>query len=375
MTNAAIELPTEAATVPRALLARLPKVDLHCHLAGTVRPATLAELARRHGESLPRPLETLYTYSGFYDFIDVLRLGGRVLRTAGDFERVAYEAIEDAARSGARHIEMSFNPQYYLPTGVPYRVQVEGLVAGVRAARCDLDCSALLIAALDRGLPMASAEQTMDDIVRLRHELVVGVGLDGPEREGSPAQMAPLFQRAGRAGLKRTAHVCEDNQTLEEAPPSNVDDCIHLMGCDRLDHGYNLLASEDGLRHARERGVYFCVCGVTSVTRNREKRLRSVRAMVDAGLLVTLNTDDPAMFHTSLTDTYALVLDGCEWGWTQAHAFSLAGVDASWLDDDAKRMLRQRFEHEIAALERELPSAIRAGIPSTLPSFRRSSRS
>ncbi|RMX05735.1 adenosine deaminase [Corticibacter populi] len=348
--------PTHSSPPPSApelarRLPRLPKVDLHLHLAGALRPATLAELATRHGLALPRPVETLYQYRDFYDFIDVLRLGAQAVRQAADFERIAYEAIEDAACSGARHVEMSFNPQYFMPTGVPYRVQLEGLAAGVQAARRDFDCSALLIAALDRGLPMDSAEQAIDDVLSLRHELVVGIGLDGPERAASPAAMAALFQRAGRAGLRRTAHVCEDNQTLAEAPPSNVDDCIELMGCDRLDHGYNLLASQEGLQRARERGVYFCVCGVTSVKQRQHHRLQNIRAMADAGLPLTLNTDDPAMFHTNLNHNYATVLQACGWGWSEACRFSLAGVDACWLDDDAKHALRQRFEREIAVLD------------------------
>jgi adenosine deaminase len=331
-------------------LGRLPKVDLHLHIAGALRPATLAALAHRHGLPLPRPVDSLYVYRDFYDFIDVLRLGAGAVRTAADFERMAYEAIEDAAAAGTRHVEMSFNPQYYMPTQVPYRVQLDGLAAGVRAAERDFGCSALLIASLDRGLPMDSAEQAISDIVAQPHELVVGIGLDGPEREGPPARFAPLFQRAGRAGLRRTAHVCEDNQTLQEAPPSHVRDCLHLLGCDRLDHGYNLLADDDGVQRARDSGVYFCVCGITSVKRNQARRLQSIRAMQDAGLRLTLNTDDPAMFHTDQAHTLGTVLEGCGWSWSEACAFSLAGVDACWLDADAKRTLRRRFEGEIAAL-------------------------
>ena len=114
------------------LLARLPKTDLHFHMAGTLRPATLVALARRYELPLPRPVDTLYSYRDFYDFIDVLRIAAQAVRSSADFERVAYEAVEDAARSSnARHVELSFNPQYFMPTGVPYRVQVEGLVAGL----------------------------------------------------------------------------------------------------------------------------------------------------------------------------------------------------------------------------------------------------
>lgn len=346
-----------------AALRRLPKVELHLHIAGTLRPATLAELATRHGLPLPRPADQLYTYRDFYDFIDVLRLAALAVRTAGDFERMAYEAVEDAAQAGARHVEMSFNPQYYMPTQVPYRVQLEGLSAGIAAAQRDFDCSALLIAALDRGLPLDSAEQAMDDIVGQRHELVVGIGCDGPEREGPPAKLAALYQRAGRAGLKRTAHVCEDNQTQQEAPPHHVADCLQLLGCDRLDHGYNLLASDSGVQRARDCGVYFCVCGVTSVKRNQQRRLASIKAMADAGLPLTLNTDDPAMFHTDPSHTLETVLEGCGWGWKEACALSLAGVEASWLDDTAKRALRARFEREIAQLEAALNASPAATAP------------
>lgn len=330
----------------------LPKVDLHFHMAGTLRPETLVRLARKYDLPLPRPTETLYSYQDFYEFIDVLRIVAQAVRTRDDFELVAYEAIEDAVRtSHARHVEMSFNPQYFMPTGVPYRVQVEGLTAGLLAARRDFGCSGLLIASIDRGLPLDSAEQAMQDIIGQRSDLVVGVGLDGPERAGPPAQFAHLFQRAGRAGFKRTAHVCEDNQTITEAPPSNVAACLDHLGCDRLDHGYNLLASEHAVRRARDSGVYFCVCGVTSAVQRQRQRFEGIKRMVDAGLRVTLNTDDPAMFHTHLTHSYTAVLDASGWGWDQARAFSLAGLDACWLDDDAKRALRKDFEQEITLLE------------------------
>lgn len=341
------------------LLARLPKVDLHLHMAGTLRPATLAALARKYDMPLPRAAEELYVYRDFYEFIDVLRLAARAMRSAGDFERVAYEAVEDAFKSGnARHLEMSFNPQYFMGADVPYRTQVEGLVAGVEAAQRDFPVSTLLLASLDRGMSLRSAEEAMQDIVSHRHERVVGIGLDGPERAATPGQLAALFQRATDAGLKKTAHVCEDNQTLAEAPPSNVADCLDILRCDRLDHGYNLMADPLAVARARDRGTWFCICGVTCVAHRQPRRLDVVKQMVEAGLSVTLNTDDPAMYHTNLTHSYATVLDGCGWGWEQAKKFSLAGVEASWLDADAKRALGRDFERRIADLEAPLAPSV-----------------
>lgn len=339
-----------SAPVPSQLLQRLPKVDLHFHMAGTLRPATLEALADKYRMPLPRATDALYQYRDFYDFIDVLRVVGKVIRDASDFERVAYEAIEDAALTGnARHLEMSFNPQYF--TGVPYKTQLEGLAAGLAAARRDTGVSALLIASLDRELSLQSAEETIDDVLTHRHELVVGVGLDGPEHAGPPVKFAEIFSRVGAARLRRTAHACEDNQTLDQAPPCHVHQCLDLLGCDRLDHGYNLLADEAATERARERGTWFCVCAITSVTRNRARRLAGIEQMSAAGLRLTVNTDDPAMFHTNLTHSYATVLAGCNWGWEQAKQFSRAGVEACWLDPMAKNVLRDEVEQQIVELD------------------------
>lgn len=335
-----------------SLVARLPKVELHCHVAGTLRPTTLADLAAKYDLRLPRAVEALYVYRDFYDFLEVLRLIALVLRDHADFERVAYEAIEDAFRSSnVRHLEMSFNPQYFIPSGASYVTQMNGLVAGIEAAEHDFPVSALLVAALDREWDAASASEMMDSIIAHRHERVVGIGLDGPERAGPPAGFESVYRRATQAGLKKTAHVCEDNQSLAEAPPSHLDACLDLLQCDRLDHGYNLMSSNAAIQRAKDSGIYFAVCGITSVAANRDRRLAAIERMSAAGLKTTLNTDDPAMFHTDMAHTYNHVLDGLGWGWQEAKQFSLAGVEACWLDAQAKAALRIDFQRQIATLE------------------------
>jgi adenosine deaminase len=336
-------------------VAHLPKVELHCHVAGTLRPTTLAALAGKYGLQLPRPVDALYTYRDFYDFLEVLRLIALVLRDRADFERVAYEAIEDAfTTSNVRHLEMSFNPQYFIPSGASYETQMKGLVAGIEAAERDFPVSALLLASLDREWDAASASEMMDLILAHRHERVVGIGLDGPERAGPPAKFEGVYRRATQAGLKKTAHVCEDNQTLAEAPPAHFDACLDLLQCDRLDHGYNLMACDTAIQRAKDSGVYFAVCGITSVAANRGRRLAAIERMAAAGLKTTLNTDDPAMFHTDMAHTYNHVLEGLGWGWREAKQFSLSGVEACWLDAQAKAALRRDFQSQIEKLEVQL---------------------
>jgi adenosine deaminase len=343
-------------TEPRSMdfstfLQRIPKVDLHCHLVGTLRQQTLAELAQRYGLSLPRPAHALYEFADFYDFLDVLRLAASALRKGEDFARVTYEALEDGYRLGnLRHAELLFNPQYFYPYGVTYRTMVDGMREGMAAARSSFGVSALLVPSFDRIIAPEGAMQILDDILAYRPDEVIGIGLDGAERNGPPALFAEVYARAGRAGLKRTAHVCEDNQTLEEAPPRHYAICRDVLGCDRLDHGYNLLA--------RDEGLFFNTCTVTSVTRNLAKRRASIAQMVAQGLNVTVNTDDPVMFKTDIADCYQrLFADQPQWGVAQARLFSLNGVAAAWLDQAEKAALAESFRQELAGLERELAGA------------------
>jgi len=342
-----------------SFLQRIPKVDLHCHLVGTLRQQTLAELALRYGLALPRPAHALYEFADFYDFLDVLRLAASVLRTRDDFARVTYEALEDGHRLGnLRHAELLFNPQYFYPFGVAYRTMVDGMRDGLAAARSGFGVSALLVPSFDRIIDPQGAMQILDDVLAYRPDEVVGIGLDGAERNGPPAIFAEVYARAGRAGLKRTAHVCEDNQTLEEAPPRHYAICHDVLGCDRLDHGYNLLADPAMVARARDEGLFFNTCTVTSVTRNLAKRRASIAQMVALGLNVTVNTDDPVMFKTDIADSYQrLFADQPQWSVVQARTFSLNGVAASWLDQTAKASLAESFEQKLTSLERELAEA------------------
>lgn len=339
----------------RTFLKKIPKVDIHLHVVGALRTGTLRSLAGRYSVALLREQSRLYDFSDFYDFLDILRLSAAVLREREDFTRLAYEALEDGHRAGnLRHAEFLFNPQYFYPSGISYREIVDGLLDGIRAAAHDFGTSCLLVPSIDRQISPAAAMEILDHILAYRPDEVVGIGLDGPERSGPPELFHDVYRRAGAAGLKRTAHVCEDNQTLEEAPPRHYATCCDVLGCDRLDHGYNLLADPSMIARARGDGLFFNTCSITSVTRNLQRRLTSIGKMIDHGLRVTINTDDPQMFKTDIDHCYAVLFEANSWDIERARAFSLDGVEASWLGDDQKRAMRHSFETEIAALSSQI---------------------
>lgn len=339
----------------------VPKVELHCHIAGAVRATTLCEIAKENRVVLPRPAETLYEWQDFYGFLEVLRLGAAAIRRRADFDRIAYECIEDMHRHGnARHVELFFNPHYYAPTGATYPLIVGGLAEGLERAERDFGVSSLLIACIDRSLCLPSeALELLDWMDRDPHPRVVGIGLDGAERAGPPLVWLEAWRRAGRMGLRRTAHVCEDNQTLFEGPPSHVTHCRDALGCDRLDHGYNMLANPDIVERMSREGTPFTMACWSSIVPNRIPRLDRIERMFDAGLNIVLGTDDPTMFATTIGHCWRRVFHHTGWGLREARRLSLAGVDACWLPDDRKAALREEFVAEIAKLERTSQSPSR----------------
>lgn len=334
----------------------VPKVELHLHIAGAVRAATLVELAAANGVRLPRPAETLYQWPDFYGFLEVLRLGALAVRRREEFARVAYECIEDLHRHGnVRHAEIFFNPHYYTPNGATYPEIVDGLIDGLARAEAEFGTSALLIACIDRSVCLPSeALEMLDWVQRHPRPQVVGIGLDGAERAGPPLVWVEAWRRAGRAGLRRTAHVCEDNQTLFEGPPAHFTHCRDALGCDRLDHGYNMLADPAILARAAAEQVPFTMACWSSIPANRAPRQQRIRRLYEAGVNIVLGTDDPTFFHTSMGHCWRTLFDALGWQPAQARQLSLAGVEASWLPEARKAELRAEFSARLDALEAAL---------------------
>ena len=340
----------------------VPKVELHCHIAGAVRAATLVELAAANGVRLPRPAETLYRWRDFYGFLEMLRLGALAVRRREDFARVAHECVEDMHRHGnVRHVEIFFNPHYYAPAGVPYATVADGLAEGLERGERDFGVSSLLIACVDRSVCLPSeALEMLDWMAAHPHPRVVGIGLDGAERAGPPLVWLEAWRRAGRAGCRRTAHVCEDNQALFEGPPEHVTHCRDALGCDRLDHGYNILANPVIVARFAEEQVPFTMACWSSIAPNRAPRRARIRAMRAAGLNIVLGTDDPAMFGTNMGHGWRTVFADGGWGPGEARRLSLAGVEASWLPEDRKAGLHSGFASQLDALDARLDPEDRA---------------
>jgi adenosine deaminase len=339
----------------------IPKVELHLHIAGAIRPETLDELAALNGLRLPKPAAELYRFETFYEFLDALRLAALALANPNDFRRAAYECIEDLHRhGGVKHAEIFFNPHYFTPNGVAYPQIVDGLIEGLEKAEQDFGISSLLIACIDRSVCLPSeALQMLDWMAQHPREKVVGIGLDGAERAGPPLLWVEAWRQAARAGFRRTAHVCEDNQALFEAPPAHFTLCRDALGCDRLDHGYNILADPAVVERAAREQVHFTMACWSGLAWNRAPRRQRIKAMFDAGLDISLGTDDPTIFGTTMGHSWRTVFADLGWGTAEARKLSLSGLRASWLPPDRKAAIEAGFVALLDALELQLDPADR----------------
>jgi len=333
-------------------LKRLPKVSLHVHLAGTVQPSTLVALAGKNGVALPayREPEDLYNYPDFSQFIQIFDRVIASVRDRADFHRITYETLQQAAEHGVRHREMFWNPTSHMACGVPYATAVDGIIDGIRDARTDFGIQCVLIAAINRtGTPELGLEMVQTLLAHPREE-VVGIGMDYAEADNPPEKFWKAYRLAGERGLQRTAHASEDG------PARNVETCLDLLGCERIDHGYHVLEDERITRRCADQGVVFSCCprSTAGVYFGKDLTRHPIREMARQGLKIMVDCDDPPMFQTDPTSDYVAMAESMGFGPEDVREFVLNGLDGSWLDDPTKRRWRREWSREIDALIAQL---------------------
>jgi adenosine deaminase len=335
-------------------LDRLPKVELHCHIEGTMRPGTLVKLARRNGVYLTTgdPTE-LYRYDSLDGFLRVFWSVQSTLAGRDDWARLAYESLVDGADHGLVHREAFFTPARHLASGQDLAAIVAGLEDGLAAAEAETGVTCLLIADMDRAFGPAAGLELVERLAELRRsaapgiERVVGVGMDSTERGIDPVSYRPAFSSALAAGFRLTAHQGENS------PSAAIAACIDVLAVERIDHGLSIMEDAELVARVAAARIPLTVCPTSNI------RIANAFAQLEdhiypqmraAGLLATLNTDDPALIELDLGAEYRSVADAFGWGWSEMVTIALDGVEASWLDETGKADLRQRITQAATAL-------------------------
>jgi adenosine deaminase len=332
----------------QALIAQLPKCELHIHVEGSLEPELMFALARRNGIRLPYAsvdaVRQAYRFRNLQDFLDIYYQGMSVLITEQDFYDLAWAYLERAQADNVRHVEMFFDPQGHTSRGIAFATVLEGLSRAIADASRKLGVKASLIMCFLRHLDEADAERTLDSALAFK-DRIAGVGLDSSEQGNPPGKFKRVFDRAREAGFFLTAHAGE------EGPPSYVWEALDVLGVARIDHGVRSMEDEPLLdRLARER-VPLTVCPLSNVRLRVVKDLADhpLRRMLDKGLVATVNSDDPAYFGGYVQENYRAAAQALRLGRDEVAALARNGIAASLMPEAKKAALLAEVDRVIAA--------------------------
>jgi adenine deaminase len=300
-----------------------------------LEPELMFALARRNGIRLPyasvEALRKAYQFRNLQDFLDLYYQGMSVLITEQDFYDLAWAYLERACADNVRHVEMFFDPQGHTARGVPFSRVVEGLHRAIGDAGRKLGVQASLIMCFLRHLDEADAERTLDSALAFK-DRIVGVGLDSSETGHPPSKFKHVFSRARDAGFFLSAHAGE------EGPPSYVWEALDVLGVARIDHGNRSLEDETLVRRLAHDQVPLTVCPLSNLRLRIVDELahHPLRRMMDKGLIVTVNSDDPAYFGGYINQNYLAVSEALGLGRDEIAAIVRNGIESSLMTMSGK---------------------------------------
>jgi adenosine deaminase len=337
----------------RELLHALPKAELHVHLDGSLRPATMIELAREYGTVLPvSEPDALGDYMyvrdarDLVDYLDRFAITLSIMQTADALERIAYELAEDAAAENVRYMEVRFCPALNAQEGLTPHGAVEATLKGLRRAEQDVGIRTGIIVcglrSMSPGVSLEMAEVAID----FKDRGVVAYDLAGGEKDNPPKLHRDAFDRARKANLAVTVHAGE------AFGPASISQAIRYCGANRIGHGTRLFEDPDLMAYVNDFRIPLEIC----LTSNVQTRATSsfaehpARLYFDHGLVVTLNTDNRLMSGTTMTDEFLRAHEHLGFSWDELCAIALHGFESAFMPHQEKQALLAVIREEIAAL-------------------------
>jgi adenosine deaminase len=333
-----------------AFARQMPKVELHIHLEGSIRPATLLELAERNGVELPAQdvdgLHDFYRFRSFAHFIEVYVTITRCLQTPDDYCLIAYEFGADCARQNVRYAEVTFSiVTNVIYARLPWQTIVEGLNAGRAQARTEFGVDWRWVFDIVRDVPDTQA-QVVEIALAAQDRGVVALGLGGSERDFPPELFVQSFERARQGGLHSVPHAGEI------AGPESIWNALKLLHAERIGHGVRCVEDPTLVDHLRERQIPLEVCPTSNICLGvfPSYEAHPLRRLWDDGLFITVNSDDPPLFNTDLNHEYAALVEHFGFTADELERVSLNGLHASFLLPAEKEELELAFQAQFAQL-------------------------
>lgn len=285
---------------------KLPKAELHLHIEGTLEPELMFQLAQRNNMRLPyenvEALRRAYNFSNLQDFLDIYYQGMDVLQTEQDFFDLTWAYLKEVSTQAVRHVEIFFDPQGHVERGLHFETVLSGISGALEKAEDELDISFGLIMCFLRHLDEGSAFETLE--LALPHrDKIIGVGLDSSEVGHPPSKFARVFEKVRKEGFQVVAHAGE------EGPPAYVMEALDILKVDRIDHGNASMLDQNLIERLVQEQIALTVCPLSNTKLGVVDDMANhpLPAMLNAGILATINSDDPAYFGGYLNANYRAI--------------------------------------------------------------------
>jgi len=321
----------------------LPKIELHLHIEGTLEPEMMFKLAQRNSIELPYDsvdeIRDAYHFTKLQDFLDIYYQGARVLQTEQDFYDLMWAYLEKVSSQNVRHAEIFFDPQTHTQREISFETVINGLVRASEDAQEQFGISSELIMCFLRHLSPEEALNTMDQ-ARPFKEMIFGVGLDSSEKGRPPSLFKEVFDRAIDEGYVPVAHAGE------EGPAEYVWEAVELLDVKRIDHGVRAIDDPKLINYLVEEQIPLTVCPLSNIKLCvfDEMSHHNIKQLLDLGVCVTINSDDPAYFGGYMNENFYATQAGLDLSKDDLYKISRNAIKASFLDADRKKALKDELD-------------------------------
>ena len=329
------------------LINRLPKAELHLHIEGTLEPEMMLNLARRNSITLPYQnadeVRNAYQFNCLQDFLDVYYLGMSVLITQQDFYDLTWAYLERVHADGLTHVELFFDPQAHTDRDIAFETVLAGIVSALEEAEKVLSISSKLIMCFLRHLPEEQAFDVLECACKHKHH-IFGVGLDSTEKGNPATKFKRVFEQARKQGFTPVAHAGE------EGTSGDVEQTLDILKIERLDHGNRALDDARLTARLANEQIPLTMCPISNWRLKGIPSLSAspVKKALDAGLLVTVNSDDPSYFGGYLNDNYRAVNEHLNLSEADIIQLAKNSFSASFLSDKEKQANLDRIDYCVA---------------------------
>jgi len=322
----------------KSFIHQIPKAELHIHIEGSLEPELMLEIAERNGLTLPFPsveeIRKAYEFTDLQSFLDIYYKGTRILLHEQDFYDMTWAYLEKAHAQNVRHAEIFFDPQSHTGRGVPFETVMTGIHQALLEGERKLNLSSGLILCFLRDLSVEAAMETLQQVLRFR-DWIIGVGLDSSEAGHPPDKFARVFDQAREEGFKTVAHAGE------EGLPEYIRQALDLLKVSRIDHGVRCMEDPKLVERLAAGRIPLTVCPISNVKLRVFPSLKehNLKKMLDSGLCVTVNSDDPAYFGGYIEENFMAVQQALNLDQHDLYRLTKNAFLASFLRTDEKQTL------------------------------------